>query len=1160
MKHSIVIKFIAVALCAAFLMGAVGSGVGALCLTEMGLYEQTVDEVYTESRDALAEVFANQLAQNYASQTLGECPEEMTDNYVHFNAGYYGYTVTDSTGTIVKERALEEGTAQWTYRFDVQTQYQKLLETRTESELFPATEPVVTPTYSDLQITDNISVDGIWVNEVYFYDRYGNDTSYTDENLGILYRVPEGNVYFQAHTPDIRLPGDEVVHATFRYDSALLFEISCSDGVGNAAVDDNGLLSITFHKERNPAIFYGEDYEVYDALPPEGAEVQQISVEFYEGGSESCGKDGVLGYLSYQEDGSLLFTGEDSHTFLSQTGPVSRISFLGLNDEVLYSAHAESGGVVGEIYWTGERVEFRSFLAHLDENDRVDTTSVIITEPPMTTIVATAAPEASTEMPTEAPYTLFNAIPAEGAEVGQVSYLDGDNETVSTFSINSLTQGNKTGVITFAQDGSVLFATSAPSPVKPDGDTFYYIAFYDLDGQLIYEAQREEGVGTFRLDENNFLHFQSTMEAPSASVATEPPTEPYIEPTTIPDTTTATTEVTIPIDIPEDSVIIAEVTDPTEAATIPRTASYAQRDITYTYYYDRELGQNVEAAFVYEDMPEPYSVEIRLAKGAYEMDAVYDLLNWIWLYRNEMLYILGVSLLGFAITAVYLCCAAGKKKDREEIRAGGFNSLSLDVYLAAGILAVCGLTVIGFEGGYYLLRYSPQNLVPFALIMSYAAALIIVGFCFACAAQFKTPGCYWWRNTLTFRCLKLAVQLLRWAGKAFIRFMRWLERFLGSAFPVLGRVMKACWNWLIRFCLVVYRYTEKGLTWLGQFIGRLFRKVAACVHAFLVMLPVTWQWLLVGFGMLLLMALVFATNGEELLVVLCLGACVAIILYGAHCFGVLLDSTRRMGKGDLETKVDDKLMIGSFKEFASDLNALGDVAVIAAQKQMKSERMKAELITNVSHDIKTPLTSIINYVDLLQKPHTEEEQETYLEVLSRQSQQMKKLLEDLIEMSKASTGNMTVNITRINAVEAVNQALGEFADKLEKAQLTPMVHQPEDAIYMQADGRLAWRVLSNILSNAVKYALPGTRVYIDVMELDGNVLISMKNISREALNVSADELMERFVRGDASRNTEGSGLGLNIAQSLMEIQKGKLQLLVDGDLFKVTLIFPGAKE
>jgi signal transduction histidine kinase len=230
--------------------------------------------------------------------------------------------------------------------------------------------------------------------------------------------------------------------------------------------------------------------------------------------------------------------------------------------------------------------------------------------------------------------------------------------------------------------------------------------------------------------------------------------------------------------------------------------------------------------------------------------------------------------------------------------------------------------------------------------------------------------------------------------------------------------------------------------------------------------------------------------------------------------------------------------------------------MVAAQKQMQSERMKTELITNVSHDIKTPLTSIINFVDLLQKPHSDEEETEYLDVLNRQSQRLKRLIEDLMDLSKANTGNMTVNVTEMDAVEVINQALGEYSDKLDAAQLIPVFREPELPARILADGRLTWRVLSNLLTNAVKYALPGTRLYVDVVPLEGKVLVSLKNISREQLSVNAEELMERFVRGDTSRNTEGTGLGLNIARSLMEVQHGQLQLLVDGDLFKVTLLFP----
>ena len=185
-----------------------------------------------------------------------------------------------------------------------------------------------------------------------------------------------------------------------------------------------------------------------------------------------------------------------------------------------------------------------------------------------------------------------------------------------------------------------------------------------------------------------------------------------------------------------------------------------------------------------------------------------------------------------------------------------------------------------------------------------------------------------------------------------------------------------------------------------------------------------------------------------------------------------------------------------------------------------------------------------------------EEAGQYLEVLSRQSQQLKKLIEDLMELSKASSGNMQVNITPLDASESVNQALGEFSDKLEKAQLTPVFMPPEEPMMIAADGRLTWRVLSNLLSNAVKYAAPGTRVYVDLTKDGDKVLLSVKNVSREDIQYSAEELLERFVRGDASRNREGSGLGLNIAKSLMEVQGGSLQLVLDGDLFKIILTFP----
>ena len=324
----------------------------------------------------------------------------------------------------------------------------------------------------------------------------------------------------------------------------------------------------------------------------------------------------------------------------------------------------------------------------------------------------------------------------------------------------------------------------------------------------------------------------------------------------------------------------------------------------------------------------------------------------------------------------------------------------------------------------------------------------------------------------------------------------------------------------------------------------------------LALLPTTWQWV-VCVGITTFLITFAAFTRIWWLMLPCFTLALIGFLWVLHSYKRLLDGARRMSReGDLNTKLESSNLAVGFSDFATELNALADVAVIAAQKQMRSERMRAELITNVSHDIRTPLTSIINYVDLLKSANDPEAASAYLEVLSRQSARMKKLIDDLIELSKASTGNLAVEPMTVDTVEYLNQAIGEFSDKLDAAALTPVFDAPGQPVYMYCDSRLTWRVLSNLMSNAVKYSLPGTRLYIDLTTEDNRVCISLKNISREQLTTDAEELTERFVRGDISRNTEGSGLGLNIAKTLMELQKGAMELTVDGDLFKVSLYFP----
>ena len=287
---------------------------------------------------------------------------------------------------------------------------------------------------------------------------------------------------------------------------------------------------------------------------------------------------------------------------------------------------------------------------------------------------------------------------------------------------------------------------------------------------------------------------------------------------------------------------------------------------------------------------------------------------------------------------------------------------------------------------------------------------------------------------------------------------------------------------------------------------------------------------------------------------------IAVIILALLYFAVVLQKIKlggeRIANGDLQHKIDTKYMFGSFKVFAESLNNINAGLQNAVNEKMKSERFKTELITNVSHDIKTPLTSIINYVDLIKKEKTENETvKQYIEVLDRQSGRLKKLVEDLVEASKASTGNLAVNLEKCDIGVLLSQTLGEFEARLDKAKVLPVLNMESTKIQIMADGRHLWRIFENLMSNICKYSLEGTRAYIDVKAQDKKAVITFRNISKYQLNISSEELMERFVRGDSSRNTEGSGLGLSITKSLAELQNGEMQLSVDGDLFKVELRF-----
>ena len=280
------------------------------------------------------------------------------------------------------------------------------------------------------------------------------------------------------------------------------------------------------------------------------------------------------------------------------------------------------------------------------------------------------------------------------------------------------------------------------------------------------------------------------------------------------------------------------------------------------------------------------------------------------------------------------------------------------------------------------------------------------------------------------------------------------------------------------------------------------------------------------------------------------------VLYLTLSMRKLQRGAQALAEGDLNHQIDEGELRGEFRQHAHHLNRVSESMEREVEERMKSERFRTELITNVSHDIKTPLTSIISYINLLKgRPQSDETARDYILTIERQSVRLKKLMEDLIEVSKATTGNLAIELAPCELDVMLSQALGEYQERMRAADLLPVLHVGDVSPVIMADGKLLWRVFDNLLSNALKYSMPGTRIYLDLRAENGEAILLFRNVSREELNVSAEELLERFVRGDRSRHSEGSGLGLPIASSLVERMGGSLSLEVDADLFKITLRF-----
>ena len=476
-------------------------------------------------------------------------------------------------------------------------------------------------------------------------------------------------------------------------------------------------------------------------------------------------------------------------------------------------------------------------------------------------------------------------------------------------------------------------------------------------------------------------------------------------------------------------------------------------------------------------------------------------------YSKLMFPMLAGAIFGsvlWLIGMVWLTVTAGRRPEDEEIHLNGFDRWYTEIAAGAVIgIWLAGTIISGTLIANSSLGYSHAVvtvIVTCLICGTYTMAWFLIGY-LSLIRRIKAGTL--WKNSLIRKVLK-------WIGK--------------------------CSGKLVDFARAFSRNTAEKI------------KVLLVGGAFLFL-----QFLIIGCG--------FTGAGVFLIILLIVDAAAVIfIIRKADGLDLIMDGLKKISDGELQYKIKTDTLTGKQKVMAEYINNIGSGLDAAVENSLKKERMQTELITNVSHDLKTPLTSIINYVDLMKRENpTDPKIQEYLRILDEKSQRLKVLTEDVVEASKASTGNIKLEMNDIDFVEMVQQVIGEFEEKFQEKNLTMMVHFTDEPSIIYADGQRMWRVLENVFGNVVKYAMEGTRVYAEISNRNKKVTFSLKNISAQPLNISADELTERFIRGDVARNTEGSGLGLSIAKSLTELQGGEFKLYLDGDLFKVMITFAAKK-
>lgn len=660
---------------------------------------------------------------------------------------------------------------------------------------------------------------------------------------------------------------------------------------------------------------------------------------------------------------------------------------------------------------------------------------------------------------------------------------------------------------------SCLLDSDLPS-VSPEAreelDTLFDPAYTNLrarildeTGALLYGKTDVSGLTALSTVDYNFQYWLESEPVETAPPANTPTADTPTVYTPTADTPTADLA---PTPEPDGAAAPAEAETDTEGTGVQATSPVQTDAATQTDHGTADTGapSGDEELAYFACTLELYLDPALTAPDAFSL--LQPLHEQLLRLRFALPVLCLVQLLLCALLYVFLLSAAGHHPGEEQVRRGWVDRIPTDVFfvLSAALgLGCCFLaSTIRFYAAVNGLVFS--SLIPYLLFFCGGAAGLLLLFLLvsmSTAVRVKTH---------TFFSSMLIVRLLRWIGRG--------VGLLLKNLPSLWRLLLLLGGYALLSCICI----------LGFLPPMVFGYASGYWEALLLLV-----WLAAS------------------------GALVVWLCRASLGLTRLRHGARALAEGDLSHQVDPRGMIRTEKALAADLNRIGEGLSRAVEARMRSERMKTDLITNVSHDLKTPLTSIVNYVELLKKEDLHNgTAEGYVAVLDRQAQRLKKLTEDVVEASKASSGALHVQLAPVDAAELLRQCAAEYGDRFAAAQLTPVLHLPERPLVVLADGRLLWRVFDNLLGNAVKYALPGTRVYLDAAAGTDCATLTLRNISREPLDMRGEELMKRFVRGDASRHAEGSGLGLSIASSLVQLQHGTLTILPDGDLFRAEIRLP----